>query len=70
MVALCDRQVGMPSVSLLIATSGMATDQQINLLVVRLRFVTVFLLFAKGEIISITIFPLFFCDVCDRWNGF
>ena len=27
MVALCDRQVGMPSVSLLIARSGMATDQ-------------------------------------------
>ena len=36
MVALCDRQVGMPSVSLLIARSGMATDQQINLLVVQL----------------------------------
>ena len=30
------------SVSLLIATSGMATDQQINLLVVQLRLVTFF----------------------------
>ena len=27
MVALCDRQAGMPSVSLLIARSGMVTDQ-------------------------------------------
>ena len=42
MVALCDRQVGMPYVSLLTATSGMATDEQINLLVVQLRFVTFF----------------------------
>ena len=42
MVDLCDRQVGMLSVSLLIATSGMATDEQMNLLVVQLRFVTFF----------------------------
>ena len=42
MVDLCDRQVGMPSVSLLIATSGMATDEQMNLLFVQLRFVTFF----------------------------
>ena len=42
MVALCDRQAGMPSVSLLIARSGVATDQQINLLVVQLCFVTIF----------------------------
>ena len=35
--------------------------------VVLLQF---FLLFAKGEIISITIFPLFYCDVCDRRNDF
>ena len=46
MVALCDLQLGMPSVSLLKATSGMAPDQQINLLVVHLRFVAIFLLFA------------------------
>ena len=70
MVALSDLQVGMPSVSLLIATSGMAPDQQINLLVVHLRFVAIFLLFAKGEIISITIFPLFYCDICDRRSDF
>ena len=70
MVALCDLQVGMPSVSLLIATSGWAPDQQINLLVVHLRFVTIFLLFAKGEIISITIFPLFYCDICDWRSDF
>ena len=42
MVALCDRQVVMPSVSLLIATSGMASDEQMNLLVFQLRFVTFF----------------------------
>ena len=42
MVALCDRQVGMSSVSLLIATSGMATDEQMNLLVIQLRFVTIY----------------------------
>ena len=42
MVALCDRQVVMPSVSLLIATSGMATDEQMNLLVIQLRFVTIY----------------------------
>ena len=42
MVALCDRQVVMPSVSLLIATNGMATDEQMNLLVVQLLFVTFF----------------------------
>ena len=42
MVALCDRQVGMPSISLLIATSGMATDEQMNLLVIQLRFVTIY----------------------------
>ena len=46
MVALCDLQVGMPSVSLLIATNGMATDEQMHLLVFQLRFVTIFLLFA------------------------
>ena len=40
MVALCDRQVGMPSVSLLIETSGMATDKQMIFLVVQLCFVT------------------------------
>ena len=58
MVDLCDRQVGMPSVSLLIATSGMATDEQMNLL------------FVKGGKISITVFLLFYCDVCDRRNDF
>ena len=42
MVALCDRQAGMPSVSLLIARNGMATDQQLNLLAVQLCFVTIF----------------------------
>ena len=42
MVALCDRQVVMPSVSLIIATSGMASDEQMNLLVFQLRFVTFF----------------------------
>ena len=42
MVALCDRQVVMPSVSLLIATSGIATDEQMNLLVIQLRFVTIY----------------------------
>ena len=70
MVDLCDRQVGMPSVSLLIATSGMATDEQMNLLVVQLRFVTFFLLFVKGGKISITVFLLIYCDVCDRRNDF
>ena len=48
------------SVSLLIATSGMATDQQINLLVVQLRLVNFLLLFVKGGIISITIFSFYF----------
>ena len=66
MVALCDRQVAMPSVSLLIATSGMATDEQMNLLVI--QFCYNLLLFVKGGKISITVFLLFFCDVCDRRN--
>ena len=42
MLALRDRQVFMFSVSLLIATSGMASDELMNLLVVQLRFVTFF----------------------------
>ena len=42
MLALRDRQIFMSSVYLLIATSGMATDEQMNLLVVQLRFVTFF----------------------------
>ena len=42
MLALRDRQIFMSSVSLLIATSGMATDEQMILLVVQLRFVTFF----------------------------
>ena len=33
-------------------------------------FYNFFLLFAKGGVISITIFPLFYCDVCHRWNVF
>ena len=47
------------SVSLLIATIGMATDQQINLLVVQLRLVKFFCCL-KGGIISITIFSFYF----------
>ena len=33
-------------------------------------FYNFFLLFAKGGIISITVFLLFYCDVCDRRNDF
>ena len=42
MLALRDRQVFMSSFSLLIATSGMASDELMSLLVVQLRFATFF----------------------------
>ena len=67
MLALCDRQVGMPSMSLLIAASGIdcygSTDKSAGCSVA--FFYNFFVLFAKGGIISITIFP-FFLLLCLR----
>ena len=35
-----------------------------------IAFRYIFLLFVKGGKISITVFLLFYCDVCDRRNDF